>query len=47
MFATVKKILRFLKRQGAESCSEANLDTDDEHDSQNDNEDHMNLSDSD
>lgn len=42
----MKKVLRFIKEQSAGSSSQVNLDTDDKHDSQNDNDDPMNLSDS-
>jgi len=39
----MKKILRFLKGQSTGSSSQVNLDTDDEQDSQNDNDDPMNI----
>lgn len=42
----MKNVLRFLKGQSASSSCQPNLDSDDEHDSQNDNTDPMNLSDS-
>jgi len=43
----MKKVLRFLKGQSAGSFKHVNLDTDNEQDSQNDNDDPMNLSKSD
>jgi len=43
----MKKVLRFLKGLSAGSSKQVSLDTDDKHNSQNDNDDPMNLSDSD